>query len=663
MTSFKNSKSEDRYNKSDRYLVTEQPGMFVRFVGLAVSFLVGFTVKSLLSPQRVAAKISEAASHIHQDVKVDFKSAEVSLRYSIFPRFAVVIKEIQMSSSNPCWGAPTVKIDELRLPLSLRGLFTGGSVVEVIHADHIDLHLRTDPFKCSDESQNLVVQASNSNTSPNVVMDQSDREKRYKNEIRSIFFQSIQIHSDVYPQYNSELKEFKIDVKSIEPRVIVLTAKTALLKEVKSYDPRTYTNLLLEYSEFPEPSLKAHIFGNWREGHYSLIANYTFLDSLIGVEADVKYIPLGRILDVLNQHGIAKTQAMTLRNAWLSGKLRLNSALEKIKQAPISLKDFKIEGDIGQFSSEDITLRSLSPLRLDKFTIDIRSLDVEKMWGSLKKNMDRKIFSKWGKFTGRLEVQDQKHMSLVGELRDAAMVFANKGRQELQPILNVVSEAQLEGDIAKFAVSRVELQDGTFLGDLTFKYNIKDQELKGRLNIDELIFSENIQKLLTSGGSISSVMMDADVFIKEGKLKSLSGHYALRSANLEGMSFLDNRGRFSKETGSELVVRHQSARLNVQKNSSAGNLLGSVLDDSWWGQGTAAFEKLAIELDFKNYKSFEWRKAQAQQFGMVSRIISTQGSWDDNSILSGNIKLKDKKKQTQYLLEGTRRLPQFKLIQ
>lgn len=188
MTSFKNSKSEDRYNKSDRYLVTEQPGMFVLFVGLAVSFLVGFTVKSLLSPQRIASKISEAASHIHQDVKVDFKSAEVSLRYSIFPRFAVVIKEIQMSSSNPCWGAPIVKIDELRLPLSLKGLFTGGSVVEVIHADHIDLHLRTDLFKCSDESQNLLAQAANTNTSPNVVMDQSDRDKRYKNEIRSIFF-------------------------------------------------------------------------------------------------------------------------------------------------------------------------------------------------------------------------------------------------------------------------------------------------------------------------------------------------------------------------------------------------------------------------------------------------------------------------------------------
>lgn len=663
MTSFKNSKSEDRYNKSDRYLVTEQPGMFVLFVGLAVSFLVGFTVKSLLNPQRVAAKISEAASHIHQDVKVEFKSAEVSLRYSIFPRFAVVIKEIKMSSSNPCWGAPSIKIDELRLPLSLRGLFTGGSVVEVIHADHIDLHLRTDPIKCSDQSQNLVVQATNSNTSPNVVMDQSDREKRYKNEIRSIFFQSIQIHSDVYPQYNSELKEFKIDVKSLEPRVIVLTAKTALLKEVKSYDPRTYTNLLLEYSEFPEPALKAHIFGNWREGHYSLIANYTFLDSLIGVEADVKYIPLGRVLDVLNQHGIAKTQAMTMRNAWFSGKLRVNSPLEKIQQAPISLKDFKVEGDIGQFSSEDIVIKSLAPLVLDRFTVDIRSLDIEKLWGSLKKNIDRKFMAKWGKFTGRLEFKDQKHMSLVGELRDASMVFANKGRQEQQAILNIVSEAQLDGDLAKFAISRVELQDGTFLGDMTLKYNIKDQELKGRVNIDELIFSENIQKLLTSGGSISSVMMDADILVKNGKFKNLSGHYVLRSAALEGMTFLDNRGRFSKEGESELVIRHQSAQLNVQKNSSAGGLLNSVLDDTWWTQESAAFEKLAIELDFKNYKSFQWRKGQAQQLGNSVRIVSTQGGWDDNSTLSGSIKLKDKKKQKLYLLEGTRRLPQFNLVQ
>ncbi len=93
----------DRRHRSDKYLISEQPGMKILLTGLILAFLIGYTTKSLLSPARIKSQLEKAASHIHKDIKVSFDSAELSLADGILPRFAVVIKQVRMESDQACW--------------------------------------------------------------------------------------------------------------------------------------------------------------------------------------------------------------------------------------------------------------------------------------------------------------------------------------------------------------------------------------------------------------------------------------------------------------------------------------------------------------------------------------------------------------------------------
>lgn len=660
MSSNKFPKSDDRFKKSDRYLVTEQPGMFVLILGLAVSFLIGYTVRSLLSPQRVAAKISEAAKHIHKDVNIVFKSAEVSLRYSVFPRFAVVIRNVEMSSSNPCWGAPLVKVDELRLPISIKGLFSGESVVEVIRADHIDLHFRADPRTCGAKTQELVAAAAaENNLSKSSELQESKKTKKYKNEIRSISFQSIQIRSDQFPQYDSEFKDFNIDVKSLEPREIALTAKTALLKEVKAYDPRTYTNLLLEYREFPEPSLRAHIFGNWREGHYSLIANYTLLDSLLGVEADVNYLPIGRLVELSQQYGIASVGEINGRGNWLSGRLKFSGPVEKLRDTPLQFKDLKLEGDLGFVGVEDLTLQSIDSLKTENVRVEIKELDIQKLATFFKLDFPTSAISNYGKFSGRITSKDGRDYAYIGELKDVKLVFKNRGRQSIQVVPSMVLEGQYKSELLKLKISRVALDKGSFLGDVQVSLDREKKLIAGDLKIDELTFSDEVVQLLTDGGTLSPLRISLDLqYDLEKKDLHLDGVYSVREFGLTGLKLKENRGEFYKNRADQFIVKHKSKEVEVNRASNAGRILSSFTDERWWRQDIADLEKVQLELDLKDYRSLRWSKLSISAGQSSPSVIATsQGGWDKDSNLHGEVVVKTGKSFEYYDVSGTRRNP------
>ncbi len=118
-----------------------------------------------------------------------------------------------------------------------------------------------------------------------------DQSKKYESDVRGIFIQRLEIIPEKHPQYAADLLNFVVKVKSFEPRIIEITAKSHLLKDQQVGDYLSHANLYVEYKESPEKSLQAHFFGNWREGHYSVIANYTLDERLLAIETDLKHIP------------------------------------------------------------------------------------------------------------------------------------------------------------------------------------------------------------------------------------------------------------------------------------------------------------------------------------------------------------------------------------
>ncbi|MEN0060141.1 MAG: hypothetical protein AAGB31_14985, partial [Bdellovibrio sp.] len=456
---------------SDRHLIAEQPGLFILSLGVALAFFIGYTTKTWFSPSRVSARLEKAASHIHKDVKVRFSGAHLSLSDGIFPRFAVVVSHVVLESSQACWAAPVLEVDELQLPISLLNLVRGQGPVRDIQAQSVRLILREDFKNCSAEEiqtgQDKEAQVATT-PSPRIRLSPSEEAHRYRNDVRSIAIQNFQILSERNPLYSAELFNFMVRVKSFDPRIIEMTAKTHLLRDQQVGDYLSHANLFFQYKEFPAPSLQAHIFGNWREGHYSLIAGYDLMEGDLSIESDLKHIPLSQILAILQKYDLASKE-LNGRQVWVSAKGRMRTTFEKLRTSPFELRDMQLEGDLGDLKVERIQVLSVEPLKYSPIFIDIQNLDVAKLLVLLNRPKSTSVVGDLGRFTGRAEVISDQNIRLRGEHTGLEFVFSNKGQREMQVIDTMVGDIALEKDHWNFRVHRVVPRGGSFIGDIKLK--------------------------------------------------------------------------------------------------------------------------------------------------------------------------------------------------
>lgn len=647
-----------KISSSDKHLIAEQPGMRILVTGLLISFFLGYTAKSLLSPARVSAKIEKAASHIHKDVKVQFGSAQFSLSDGILPRFAVIISDVRMESAQKCWGAPVLEVDELRLPLSLVGLLRGQGPVPEIQVNTLRLNLREDIADCDSPTGSGAEGASTSpavTAAPAVSLSPNEQSEKYRNDVRKLRIQKLQISSQKYPQYFSEFFGFTAQVKSFEPKVIEVTAKTNLLKDVQVGDYLSHANLFIQYKESPEKSVQAHFFGNWREGHYSVIANYGLDEGLLAVESDLKHIPLSQILAILQKYDLASKE-LNGRQVWISAKARMVTDVAQIRKAPMEIKDLQLEGDLGDLRVDRIDIASLEPLKYAPIVLDIQKLDVGKLLVLLNRPKKTTVLGELGQFTGRAEIFSDRKMRMAGEHSGLEFVFSNKGQRELQVIEHMVGEVQLQDDDWSFFLKRIEPRGGAFIGDLRMKADRDFKSVEVKARIDEISLAPAVQKLMTTGGEIGLISLDGDVRLKNGELNYLKGLLRVERMNVEGLQFQKTKASIDWLHG-EVVLNTQIKSLQVQSSSPGGDVLLGVTEPAWWSDQALRLDNIAGQFHSKNLKTLVWKGFQAQA-GKNGKFL-TEGSWDERGALKGSVQIRDGKEHKKWWIEGDREKPLF----
>ena len=631
--------------------------------GLLISFFLGFTAKSLLSPARVSAQVEKAASHIHKDVKVRFSKAQVSFSDGILPRFSVIISDVHMESELKCWGAPVLDVDELRLPISIIGLLRGHGPIPKIEVNTLKLVLREDIEDCQKAPSKGTFMASPAGGSkaaaapsvPVVSLSPNEQSEKYSNDIRGLYIQKLQISSQKYPQYFSEFFSFSAKVKSFEPKVIEVTAKTNLLKDNQVGDYLSHANLFIQYKESPEKSVQAHFFGNWREGHYSLIANYILAEQQLTVESDLKHIPLSQILAILQKYDLA-SKNLNGRQVWISAKARIAGTVESIKKSPMELKDLELEGDIGELSVDRIDVTSLDPLQYSPIIVDIKRLDVGKLLVLLNRPKKTSILGELGSFTGRAEIFSDQKMKMAGEHSGLEFVFSNKGQRELQVIEHMVGEVQLQGQDWNFQINRIEPRGGTFIGNIKVKADRDFRAVDLKTRIDELVFAPSVQRLMTSGGDIGYISLDTDMRLKEGQLTYLKGLLRVDGMNIEGLNLQKTKATIDWAQG-DVLLNTQVKSLEVTRSSAAASVMMQVTEPTWWQNDVLRFDNIAGQFQSTNLKLLAWKNFVAQ-VGKNGKF-TTEGAWDEDGDLKGSVQTREGKNQKKWWIEGDREKPAF----
>ncbi|MBO9667346.1 MAG: hypothetical protein J7501_11100 [Bdellovibrio sp.] len=646
----------DRRLRSDKYLISEQPGMKILVTGLILAFFLGYTAKSFLSPARVKARLEKAASHIHKDIKVSFQGANVSLSDGIIPRFSVIITQVQMESAQACWMAPFLEVDEMRLPVSVWGLITGSSPIKTIEADNVKLTLRGTAQDC-EKAKKAEAELQNAEKPQGALVSLSPSEQadKYRNAVRGLDIRSFKIVLAQYPQYQSEFVDFSARVKSFEPRVIDVKAKTNLLRDETVGDYWSHANLFLEYKDSPEETLQAHFFGNWREGHYSMIANYTIDDHLLNIETDLKHIPLSQVLSLMQKYDLV-SKDLNGKQVWISAKARLTGDGEKIKEAPLEIKDFRVEGDLGEMHVDQASFTSLEPLRYKPILIDVKKMYVDKLMSFLNRSQKHRVFADMGTFTGQAEIASEKNIRLSGEHSGMQFIFSNKGQRELQVIERMSGEMSLVGDTWKIQVNRAEPRGGSFVGSLKLLADRDFKEVDLKAAIDELTLAPQVQSLMTGGGEIGVVSFNADAKLKEGKVSSLKGLAQLSTMTVEGMKFGKTKSHFDFTHG-EVVLQTQVQSLAVNEVSPGGEILRQVTSPRWWSSGVLPLKDLKGEFHWKGGQSLAW-KGFDSHVGKDGRLMA-EGGWNEQGLLDGTVTMKEGRLTKKWHLDGNREEPTF----
>ncbi|WP_413291317.1 hypothetical protein [Bdellovibrio sp. HCB337] len=647
-----------RYSNDDKNLIAEQPGRLVLFSGVLLAVTLGLIARGLTSPNKVKSMIESAAARIHKDIRVDFEGAQMSLANGIMPRFAVVITQVKMESENECWMKPRLTADEIRLPLSFWALLQGQNPITQVEAGQVAIDLRSAYKNCEENPKDQKSEAPK--IKQFVTLKQapgSGHKTTPPPQVNAILVDRLKISAPNLTEA-VDLNAFAVRLKSHAPRVVEVTAKTHLMKDDQVGDYLSHATVWGEYSEFPRNTLQARISGNWREGSYHVKASYDMKSENLLSELDLKHVPLSQATQILKKFQWLKDD-VNARQIWVSLNAQAEITKSNFKTAQMQLKDLRLEGDLGDLTINEARVVSFDPVKYFPFTIDLRRVSLEKLLGLMNKSHPSPILGQLGTFTGSAQITDANNVEIKGVQKGLEFIFSNKGQRELQALSEIATNMKLEKDRWNIQISRFVPEQGTFDGALQVMADKEFKNLEVKAKANEIRLAPNVVRLMTGGGEFGAFSGDLAMKFAEGQMSYIRGHLNSESFNIEGVEV--SKAKLNIDySGGEAHAQTQVQKMAVNVGSPAFQILKDLIEPDWMIDNRLQMKSLNAQFNAKSFKILNWKNFSAQ-LDKGGRLLS-DGEWNENGILSGQVQAQAGKVNHKWLISGQRDEPIFTLV-
>jgi|GEM_PF-1310710 len=666
---------------SDKYLISEQPGLKILTMGIAIAMVLGLFARALMNPGRMKQMVEEAGTHIHKDIKVNVDSAELSLAKGWLPRFSVVVSGVRMESNNSCWMSPELLIDQVEIPVSVWSFIKSKTPIRKIFFQNVSLRFFGEFQDCSKNLSGLQVTSSKKSTSEpsksetlnqQDIKSENDDQRVQSNKISTLLEKSqaevletieiehLTLEHKKYPTIPPlELTHFEIFNLNPEKRHILLEAQLGLFRDPLLGEYQSKAHLSVEYSEFPETLMQVHFFGNWREGYYSLLARSQLSQREFDMEGEIKQIPLSQIFTVLKYWGLS-TQDITNQQIWVSGRLRTSGKELDFKQTPVEISELRVEGDIGDLLIDKVLLGSLQPFKVEPFVVQVNKLDLDSAISLFDSSHSiRPTFvSRLGNFKGNLEVTNSQDLKLAGGLSGIEFIFSNKGQRVMQVVTTANAEAQLSNDQLQVNISNMELLNGSLDGFMSFSGDRQFKNYESLIHAEKVDLDPDVQSLMTNGGHIGPVVFEMRTKAENGKIKELGGKFLANSIEIEGMSLENLRMHLDSQRDS-IVISTELKTLKIDRNSESFNFVEPILDSSWYTDSDFKLDHPQGQFRWSDGSALSWKSISATtNQGKVKFLLD--GGWSDLGELDGKIIVKSGKAKTEWMVKGNRMKPELR---
>ncbi len=647
----------DRFDKKKEKkeisnLVTDQPGLPWSLFGLFVALLIGFSIRALISPERIRAQVEKAIQHVHTDFIFKAGDSYFSLSDGLFPEFSVVVKAITFSSENTCWMRTKGEANELRLPISISRLFKGELFVSTVEIDELSVSLRSPLIPCTQIPSASVPSVPDAGYRE--VSQAKARVSTRKGLIDSVLIRRLKVNYEPISFTSFEVQRFSLIMHEQAPRHVQVAGKVNLFGETLSGEYSSKADLHVDYKEGDDPKLQAVINGGWREGNYSSNIEFHPKSKEFHVKTVMAHIPLAQVFPILKKYDIMDND-FNGKQAWLSFSAESKGSAQAIARNPLRITNFRVEGDLGQIESSLIEVDSLQPLIVRPISAQLHGLDFDKLFVFLNRPHPSLALGKLGVFNGSAYLKNPKEVEIVGDHSGLEFIFSNRGIREVQIMSLISGEMQLRDEEWKVKIRQMRPLEGILEGSLNLRADRNWRDLDLDLNLDELLLSPKVQKLMTAGGEIGPTSGDIGVHFKQGQMESIKGQLKLKKFQGEGVLVQDSKFRFDTQKGMFLVDSN-IREITLSVDSRAGTAIRPLIENWMLAGGVVALRSTVAKIRTNMLQSLEWTSFQSQ-LG-TGRILS-QGGWDAQGSLKGTLALRSKEKESNWLFGGDRNQPRF----
>jgi hypothetical protein len=655
---------------TDPYLVIEQKGLRVLVTGVMLALIMAMTFRAIFSPQRVKYEIERVIEESNpQKIELKVEKAYLSLAQGWFPRLAVVIENLELQSQDPCLYYAKIHAGMMILPVSLQSIFDRSLVLKRLEVDNLVAHLKTKDVKCDTsmitptpgevavggeskpivQSQNTttsaVQQTNNINAPPAPLVQTLSIEG---SPLREILLIHGELHFDTFPDFYLQFKKLKAELAS-QPE------KSALIDGNLELVPATPEDRLIGWNarfqmEINEKLIKSHVKGQWREGSVNLDLNFKNKENELNLSGDFKQIPLGQIFIFTNEMGWTKA-APSARQSWISFHAEYNQQSKKNKQ--VNVKDIKVEGDFG-----DIKVPLLEgqgePFVWQPIKVELNSVHISKLLTAFDQPHPSNSLASLGVFSGMIDLEGPHFRGAVGELKGLEFVFSNKGIRDMQVVSTMHLDVSEADNQYKGKITDLELKDGDFKGQIEATYLRAEASTQVHVQLDQIKLNPKVEKLMTNRGFLSPLQGKLSFLLKKGEKPHIQGLLKADSGQIEMINFEKFKWEINSNNDDELW------KLSFQELKwSADTPSLETLQEIFRVEGSVLEMKNFSVKGKRGENSFEWSDLQAQLQEPKIRINS-QGAWDEDGKIKGNIQIKSDKEVRQLSLSGTRESPEWK---
>jgi hypothetical protein len=636
-------------NEEDKYLVAEQPGLGLSFIGLFLAFFVGLAIRAAVAPERVQAHLHEAIQNIHQDVKIDFGNAYVSFSRGFWPDLSVIIENVKIESPNSCWLTPLAEINQIRLPLSMRHLFRGEILIHEVIADEVNLSLRSTYQNCPDKRE--VAAEKPSAKKPELTLTPSQQpviadfeNVKRDNPIDTVLIGHLKIHYLPIAFTSFEIADFRALLKSEQPRWVQILGQ---LQEPTA-------NLQLDFHEGDNASVGLLMNGAWSEGQYNLQAHFNSKTNILTFESNLKQLPLSRIIPILKKYRWVESE-FNGKRAWLSGKMRMEGLVSELAKTPFYFSDFKLEGDLGEVSCSKAEIQSWQPFKFKPTEFQLRGLNIKEFLLFLNRPHPSPALGDLGLFNGVATFISPENVQLRGDYSGLEFIFSNQGSRQVQALSLVSGELELRKDQWNIQIDRIKPVEGIFEGNVKIQAdkNFKDMKLEAR--IAELGLSPKVQNLMTNGGSLGAMSGQLQAHLKSAQISQLKGHLKWDQLLVNGVRLQRPKAQI-QTAGQGVEMKISAQELEILPHTLAASLFQPVLGQQLKNESEAfVLKSPSASIRTKKFQSLSWSQFQGQT---TQGALRSSGEWNEKSELKGQLQLLGSKKRMWEIM-GTRSQPRF----